>query len=482
MISAETANKLTVTPICDSCVGEEYLSSDTTLFCEERICHYCGKKAPVITIGDLASEVEAALERHFHTTSDHPSGYDYYLQKEGLWERSGQPVVFVISEAALTDEKPSEDIRKLLEYQTYDHSLAEIGEDGPFDSGMYYEEKSIDDSEYRAAWANFENGIKTESRFFSKFAKNILDDLFKDINKMKTIKGAPVIVKAGPRSDLKSVFRSRIFQSESALKEALKFPDIHLGPPSSRQTLAGRMNPQGISVFYGASTEEIAIAEVRPPVGSKALVGRFKIIRELKLLDVAALQKVPVNGSLFDHAFLGKLERQKFLEHLVFRISQPIMPNDEPFDYLVTQAIAEYLSEIADPPLDGILFKSAQTKKTGKNIVLFHQSSLVEKIKIPKGTEITADNLRDYEDEDYYDDRYHVWEETPEIENKPNDKEKKRLPFDYWNDEEKKFDLRKVTLKLDIKSLCVHRINSVVYRTKKAKVTRSRSVKGDIPF
>ena len=36
------------------------------------------------------------------------------------------------------------------------------------------------------------------------------------------------------------------------------------------------------------------------------------------------------------------------------------MPDDEPFEYLVTQAIADYLA--AEQAIDGIIYPSAQTK------------------------------------------------------------------------------------------------------------------------
>ena len=39
------------------------------------------------------------------------------------------------------------------------------------------------------------------------------------------------------------------------------------------------MNAQGIAVFYGAGDVETALAEVRPPVGSRVVTAEFEIIR-----------------------------------------------------------------------------------------------------------------------------------------------------------------------------------------------------------
>ena len=73
------------------------------------------------------------------------------------------------------------------------------------------------------------------------------------------------------------------------------------------------MNAQGISVFYGASDLATALAEIRPPVGSRVLVGKFDLARPVRLLDVEALRSVYVGGSIFDPAYIGHLELAQFL-------------------------------------------------------------------------------------------------------------------------------------------------------------------------
>jgi RES domain len=57
-------------------------------------------------------------------------------------------------------------------------------------------------------------------------------------------------------------------------------------------------------------------------------------------------------------------------------IAQPVTPGHES-DYLITQTMAEYLSHVANPPFDGILFKSTQ-RENGMNIVLFPNAMLDE--------------------------------------------------------------------------------------------------------
>ena len=125
------------------------------------------------------------------------------------------------------------------------------------------------------------------------------------------------------------------------------------------------MNPLGIPVFYGATGSETAITEVRPPVGSDVLIGRFEMIRPIRLLDFEAMQKAYKRGTYFNPSDVHAFKRWKFLRSPGAVISRPILPSDEPFEYLPTQAMSEYLSNRADLKLDGILFGSAQTSSKG---------------------------------------------------------------------------------------------------------------------
>jgi hypothetical protein len=66
------------------------------------------------------------------------------------------------------------------------------------------------------------------------------------------------------------------------------------------------------------------------------------------------------------------------------------MPDDEAFEYLPTQAIADFLATENEPVLDGVVFPSVQAEGNGLNVVLFHKAAHVEAMEIPEGTEIEA--------------------------------------------------------------------------------------------
>lgn len=422
----------------------------------------------------MADEIETAFEEHFYCTPTDPSDYDYAMMKERGWYRDGNPVADVIAEAAGIEPEPAEDIRKVLAKRHFDWELAKMGEENPFDESAYYAEKEPDDFESIAGWLYFEHSLKTQARYFSRSAQETLKYIFEGVAEHKTGDGRPIIVEAGPGLDLETVYRARVFQSYDKLDEALRRPDKGVGPPSSRAATNGRMNAHGIAVFYGATNASIALDEVRPPVGSKVAVGRFELVRTLRLLDVEALRSVNVEGSVFDRDYIHRLERAKFLDWLSRRITRPVMPDDETFEYLATQAIADYLATDANPPLDGILYRSVQSSESGFNVVLFHAAALVEPMQIPKGTDIFA-VVVDTEDET----DYTVWEETPLDDSSPTS-EGQNIPlfpnrFDFLRPED--YDPREPALRLDVANLQVHHVTRVRFETEQHSVTRLRRKK-----
>lgn len=432
----------------------------------------------------LADYVEAAFERHYKRTSPDPDDLEYMMlrDREGSYnfERHGEPVVWAIANAAEIGEAIAADVQKILEERHADFEKAKMGEECSFADSSYYEAKEANDIEFHSEWLYFEHSLKTESRFFNKHAESTLASVFEGLSQHETFDGKRVVVEIGPGQEIASIFRARVFQSEGPLKEALERPDRGLGPPPETAATGGRMNARGISVFYGALDADITLAEIRPPVGSRVMLGKFELVRPLKVLDVEALRSVLVKGSVFDGGHVYKLERAKFLGRLSDRITRPVMPNDEPSDYLVTQAIADYLA--SQVGVDGILYPSAQAAGKKKNIVLFHHASRVKRIEFPFDTELEARTYTTTDDGPEPD--YWVSEEVPE----PKVEPKKADEFPPFSFEPSDMvvagdaDTREVTLNLELESVQVHHIEAVSFKTTAHRVRRHRWKKGDYKF
>jgi hypothetical protein len=330
-------------------------------------------------------------------------------------------------------------------------------------------------------WRSFENSLKTQPRFFSRTAANHLTSIFEGIGELRTRDGRPLVVDAGPGTDFHSLYRARVFQSDDKLEAALGRPDIHLGSPPAPLAAAGRMNARGVSVFNGSNNQKAAIAEVRPPVGSQVAVAQFEIIRKLRLLDLTALSGVRVTGSMLDFGLAGRMEGAVFLRSLSGRITKPVMPDDEPFEYLATQAVADFLATEASVPIDGIIFPSGQASGDVLNVVLFHKAARVEAMDIPEGTKISANTGR--WTENGWEEDYEVLEEVPALHKEIGKNERgagwpgvaaiaEAVPLD-----PRDADWRDASLRIVSESIEVHRVKRVELATNKFTVKRHRREK-----
>lgn len=397
--------------ICHECIGEEYLSNEVATTGITAKCDYCDQTNVTWTLEQLAERIETAFDHHFTVTDDQPDSWQERMQADREstyeWFREGQPTVEAFQDAANIELEVAEDVQAILDDQYADPF--DIDGEYEFSAECHYEEKWATDEAWQEDWRNFERSIQNEARFFSRSAATHLAKVFGKIDSLKTITDLPLVVDAGPQLSLSHLYRARVFQSDAPLLNALCHPDKELGPPPARIATAGRMNAQGISVFYGATSIESAVAEVRPPVGSRVVVAKFTILRALRLLDLTSLEHAHDTGSIFDLTLKNRLERVAFLRSVGKRMTRAVMPDDQSLDYLATQAIADFLATENEPALDGIIFPSAQAK-AGRNVVLFHKASKVEPIPTPKGAKISASS--GFHNEDGFDIDYTVFEEV----------------------------------------------------------------------
>lgn len=460
--------------ICHQCVEEPFLSSTIVTTGEIEVCSYCENEGHCWTIEQLADRIEKAFEEHYVRTSTEPDDWQQSLlrdrESDYEWDRNGEPVREAIEGAARIPDEAVSDVLEVLGERHDDFDTAAMGDECEFDADSYYEQKDSSDATWQYEWRYFERTLRTEARYFSRAAADHLAAVFGGIDQLGTSDGKPLVVDAGPGAPIEVLFRARVFQSEELLKEALCRPDRHLGSPPARAATVGRMNARGISVFYGATTQSVALAEVRPPVGSYVALATFRIIRPIRLLDLSALENAVDGGSVFDPTLLQRLERVAFLQSLGRKMTRPVMPDDQEFDYLATQAAADFLATENDPTLDGILFKSTQSEE-GDNIVLFHKASRVKSMDLPADVTLHAETVSWDSDGRYPD--YSVSEEVPA----PEEAEASPRPgpwtvmFDQVREDE---DVRVETLDVIPTSLEVHHVKRVKVECDAHRVERYR--------
>ncbi|WP_080573156.1 RES family NAD+ phosphorylase [Achromobacter kerstersii] len=381
--------------ICSSCIGDTFLrrfvedaSSDETP------CEYCDAKsaADLWMVTELCDEV---LDTFFEDSSNTMAVVHFN------YTPAGEDLPSTVARLTGMPQEAVEAVVESLASLWHDPSSCEsrYGDDEP-----WFVRKASMAADLSHSWREMEESLRSDVRYFNPQAIHLLEKIFGELANDRNMEGLPVVVEAGPGTPLSTFYRARVFQTDGALTEALKWPERLLGSPAAGIGAAGRMNGQGQPAFYGATSPEVCIAEVRPPVGSRVVLAAFDVIRPIRLLDLRRLATVELSpeSSLFDPNTRAAAQRRDFLRTLGDRISAPVVPELQDRDYLVTQAVADYLAAHLALNLDGIVYASAQNRRpdeppAGDNVVLFRKASDVEDA---HGNQATAEvALWEYEEE-----------------------------------------------------------------------------------
>lgn len=433
--------------VCCDCIRDPILRRMVVTE-EEGKCSFCQMRDYLCDFDALADAVDNVLGEYFVMETWDPEGVDRRILKEGLWEPPGEPIEDVIGAIAAVDFEVASEIRAHLEERViYGH--IKHGDENPYEETLYYREATIQTWGYQESWESFKDRLRHHARFFDNSAVEYLSELFDGLEDFSTLDGNPVLrIEGNPDTDL-SIYRGRLTYSDEKLSEIVTDPAAHLGPPPPASARAGRMNPSGISVFYGAFDAPTCVAECRPPVGSSVVTARFSLTRPLRILDLDRLRAAyGARYSYFDDEAQATLARIHFLKQLVDEIARPIMPTDEEFEYLPTQAVADFLANQRKPEIDGIVFDSSQRRGDHKNIVLFHHACRVERPQY--GTKDVEVRKVQYAPDDDY--------KIEVVRPKPNEG---AATDSGWAGQHFETDTREVTLVFDRGSVEVHEVTSV---------------------
>lgn len=323
-------------------------------------------------VGDLADEVASVLTENLQIGDEYPIWGSYDDDRPSHYENHGDPISWWISEILQLDN-----INDLVdavcgELTSQSHYDFMQGGEPRFDEEIRYVRKRFRPKEAELSWIEFKNGIMHDHRFFNEKAKAFLKWLFEGVDSLHShgFADTEVVRTIAPTSGI-VFYRARRCDFFKDIKPILEYPAQHLAAPPKELARAGRMNPAGVPMFYGAFDRDTCIAELRPPVGGAVISGEFRITRPIRVLDFKRLEDTYHESPLseFQPDYRKKQSLRHFLQTLHSKISYPVLPNAE-HEYLTTQVIAEYLSTQHVPPIDGVIFSSAQNKE-GLNVVLF---------------------------------------------------------------------------------------------------------------
>lgn len=460
--------------VCAGCIKEEFLRNCIEKEGTRQACHYCTEILTCFSLEAVTDLTEKAIEAHFYRTPTEPDDMERPLFRHADydWYRDGEDIVQVIEDLLQTDRKIADDIQQLLEYRHFDFDTSIMGLETDFArEACYAERRKVSTDLLDSMWSKFVTSLKTESRFINNAVSSTLDGIFRGVETMRARGKEPVIIEAGPGTAISSLYRARWSRNHNELEQMLVTPDRELGPPPHQLSNANRMSARGISVFYGASSVDTAISEIRPPVGCKVVSAKFSLIRTLRLLNLPALEDVMESGSLLDPDYIKRLEQAEFLSTLTSRMVDPVLPGEEDFSYIPTQVIAEYLADTSRFNLDGILYPSVQLSgaelKDSYNVVLFHKASRVSFMTLPAQENCMVRCGHMYDDGEWEPDicvtEIISSQDTSALEADGSDIPDLSLPS----------DCRKPALEIDLQSVSVHGIQAARFEYFTDTVRRS---------
>jgi hypothetical protein len=366
--------------VCVDCIEDEALRELVEAEGHDQICVECGERNTAVSIKDLAALIDPYIREHYE-----PGPYERRYgagDDDSYWEeQQGEDLSSVVQDIvgqyfefndALVDaliENDPADIRD--------------GDEPFFASDISYVQTRVYVGHLYEEWRAISSELRTERRFFSDRARKFFDWLFAGIEDLwfyeqKEDQDSTLLsegTKLGVIQELPAgavLYRARRADTREDYTRLVLKPALELAPPPSRYARAGRMNAEGVTIFYGALDAETCLAEMRSSIDGYTVLGRFETLKALRILDFSRLDKAYWDGkrlSYFQNDFDEQVTRRKFRRRLHKLISEPVIPGHED-EYLMTQVLAEYLAYVRSANFDGLFFASTQYED-GTNVVLF---------------------------------------------------------------------------------------------------------------
>ena len=333
------------------------------------LCSYCGRKTNVIILSEFIEYIMKRIRRHY-TSPDDDGLYlsnSFYDDEDEVIPGLKKVGSYITRENAETFDSTMEllsDIGLVSDNDELDHDI-----EGCFINDEWIQKDSMVRTikeELSDLWKDFVSMV-THRRRYTFFTlpqfddayhseenglQNILSELSRTISALDMYEILPVNT---------ILFRCRYVDST---EEVTAFDDI-TSPPDDKAS-ENRMNPAGISMFYGSFDEKTAKEEARDSTKKFCVIGEFITKKELTVLD---LTKLPPLSFWNDH-----WQELSFIYSFTKEVSKPISVGYNAIEYVPTQIFAEHIryccKDRDGKRIDGIQFNSSKTNAV--NVVLFY--------------------------------------------------------------------------------------------------------------
>lgn len=339
--------------ICADCTNDDWLKQWVSDAASANSCSFCGSTAstPIATsFNDFIEHVMAGVRFHWN----HPDNEGImYVSAEGGYQAGISDNTDVLWDLNVSDN------------DAVVEALIDAVEDNGWVSRGYY--AGTESDWLSDGWDRFKEIIKHHSRFFFLRPDEDAHHFGPEIepHEMLDTIATVVIDKLGEYGLVRN-----LGTSEELVRVRLDATKKHetaaaLGsPPAECATQSNRMSPAGVPMFYGAFELKTALAEtfdVEISEDAVVSIGKFKPLRELRILDLANLPEIP---SIYDGERNYLIHALSFLHSFAYDISRPIKRDGrEHIEYVPTQIVTEYFRQvfrIEGESLDGIAYQSSR--------------------------------------------------------------------------------------------------------------------------
>ncbi|MFS0600878.1 RES domain-containing protein [Peribacillus frigoritolerans] len=358
---------------CERCFKDPYICKFIRSDNNIGKCSYCNSvQVYIIEIKSVGEFIKKGLRKKFKEVdfSDYP---EYYRDIMDIGETAKNRV---IAEKVFLNNNYEDLLNDLFVYSSPNYRDNSKGEEDFWDNGdVELDEIDVtEEYQYSSAvldWELFKFTIKHNNRFFD-IGNDRREDILKEIQctiEKMTINLLPDTL----------IHRARLKPPEYNFPQEVTSLLKECGPPPVHLSKSLRMNPAGISYFYGSDDEKTSLIEIRAGFNDEFIIGSFKTRKELKLIDLTIdpQEQIP---SIFSNEYNHDLYLNiMFIQEFANEISKPVSDTEAPLEYLPTQLFSEYLRKSG---FNGICYKSSLTG--AKNYTLFCGPIAEEYTEIPE--------------------------------------------------------------------------------------------------
>lgn len=343
--------------ICGNCLGDWVIASQAKTLRERRTCCACEREVEKARdIQMIADRIQGDLPKYFEVVPCAEEAVGFELaQVVGLSINCGsEKANALIATLLVNPEASTESFYRAG--QRYRQTPA-----GTF---------AVLRDEVISEWQGFAHELIHGRRYFNQDVQRFFGSLVFEALQAKPHEGAETRLVVNKLVAGSKLFRARIANSAQELQKILENPGAELSAPPKLFAANNRMSAAGMPLLYVSQTLETCVAEVRPSIGDTVVVGTFSPTRDMTIFDFTALEGEFHHDalSLFEGGQHQRARHRLLLRLLREELGRPLRAQDT--DYVMTQALTEFIRYHTGVDFDGVAFRSVQNKE-GINYVLF---------------------------------------------------------------------------------------------------------------